>query len=177
MTDHWLWRRLPMPKRPFQSLNVVSDQHEGLLTCFFQHDRFREKCREQHKDLSICFHWSDKSLWLRTSANTGKYFLNSDTQRNISDMVRLLPDNMSASVLIDGESTENIEVRTGVKEGCVIAPRLFSIFISAGLHLVLEKFPRGKDMQFMMRIDGKLLNLRRLPTWLYLSSNMLTTLP
>ena len=71
---------------------------------------------------------------------------------------------MSASVLIDGESTENIEVRTGVKEGCAIAPRLFSIFISAGLHLVLEKFPRGKDMQFMMRIDGKLLNSRRLPT-------------
>ena len=77
-------------------------------------------------------------------------------------MVRLLPDNMSASVLIDGESTENFEVRTGVKEGCVIAPRIFSIFISAGLHLVLEKFSRGKDMQFMIRTDGKLFNLRRL---------------
>ena len=63
-------------------------------------------------------------------------------------MVRLLPD----------ESNENFEVRTGVKEGCVVAPRLSSIFISAGLHLVLEKFP----MQFMIRIDGKLFNLRRL---------------
>lgn len=51
-------------------------------------------------------------------------------------------------------------VKTGVKQGCVIAPTLFLIFISAVLHLVSEKLPRGIDMQF--RMDGKLFNLRRL---------------
>ena len=59
---------------------------------------------------------------------------------------------MSASVLIDGESTESFEVKTGVKQGCVTAQTLFSIFISAVLHLTSEKLPRGIDMQF--RIDG-----------------------
>ena len=67
---------------------------------------------------------------------------------------------MSASVLIDDESIESFEVKTGVKRGCVIAPTLFSIFISAVLHLVSENLPRGIDMQF--RIDGKLFDLRRL---------------
>ena len=43
---------------------------------------------------------------------------------------------------------------------CHTAPTLFSIFISAVLHLVLEKLPCGIDMQF--RIDGKLFNLWRL---------------
>ncbi|PFX13645.1 LINE-1 retrotransposable element ORF2 protein [Stylophora pistillata] len=75
-------------------------------------------------------------------------------------MIRLLHDNMSASILIDGESTESFVVKTGVKQGCVIAPTLFSIFISAVLHLVSEKLPRGIDMQF--RMDGKLFNLRQL---------------
>ena len=61
-------------------------------------------------------------------------------------MVRLLHGNMFASVLIDGESTESFKVKTGVKYGCVIAPALFSIFISAVLNLVSEKLPRGIDM-------------------------------
>ena len=46
---------------------------------------------------------------------------------------------MSTSVLIDGESTKSFEVKTGFKQGCVVAPALISIFISAVLHLVLEK--------------------------------------
>ena len=66
---------------------------------------------------------------------------------------------MSASVLIDSEATENFEVKTGVKLGCVIAPTLFSIFISAVAHFVPEKLARGVDIQF--RMDGKLFNLRR----------------
>ena len=53
---------------------------------------------------------------------------------------------MFASVLIDGESIESFKVKTGVKYGCVIAPALFSIFISAVLNLVSEKLPRGIDM-------------------------------
>ena len=41
-----------------------------------------------------------------------------------------------------------------------MASTLFSIFISAVLHFVPEKLPRGIDMQF--RIDGELFNLPRL---------------
>lgn len=53
--------------------------------------------------------------------------------------VWLLRDSMSTSLLIDAESTKNFEVKTGFKQGCIVAPALISIFISALLHLVLEK--------------------------------------
>ena len=36
-----------LPKRPFRSLNVVSDQHRGLLTWFSQHDRFRKSAENR----------------------------------------------------------------------------------------------------------------------------------
>ena len=64
---------------------------------------------------------------------------------------------MSASVLINGEATESFEVKTGVKQGCVLAPGLFSIFIS--VHLFSERLPQGIDLHY--RLDGKLFNLRR----------------
>ena len=46
----------PLPKRPFQSLHVVSDQHKGLLTRFSQHDRFRKSAKNRPL---YSFHWSD----------------------------------------------------------------------------------------------------------------------
>lgn len=66
---------------------------------------------------------------------------------------------MTALVLVDGEATGSFEVKTGVRQGCVVAPIRFSIFISAVLYLVTEKLSRGIDMQF--RMDSKLFNLRR----------------
>ena len=38
--------------------------------------------------------------------------------------------NMSASVLIDGESTKSFEVKTGVKQRCVVAPTHLNFHLS-----------------------------------------------
>ncbi|XP_010792429.1 RNA binding protein fox-1 homolog 3-like [Notothenia coriiceps] len=57
-------------------------------------------------------------------------------------VLRLLHDNMSATVLSgSGDETEPFRVDTGVKQGCVIAPTLFSIFVAAILHLTMTGFP------------------------------------
>ena len=37
---------------------------------------------------------------------------------------------MFASVLIDGESTKSFEVKTGVKQGCVVAPTHLNFHLS-----------------------------------------------
>ena len=132
----------------------------GTVDMIFSARQIQEKCREQHRDLymvfidlAMAFDSVDRpTLWevLSKIGCPEKYI----------KIVRLLHDNMSASVLIDGEGTESFEVKTGVKQGCVLAPTRFSIFISAVLYLVTERLPRGIDMQY--RIDGKLFNLRRL---------------
>lgn len=75
-------------------------------------------------------------------------------------VLRLLHDNMSATALSgSGEETEPFGVGTGVKQGCVIAPTLFSVFIAAILHLTAEHLLQG--VRIMDRTDRQLLNINR----------------
>ena len=58
-----------------------------------------------------------------------------------------------------GDETEPFQLDTGVKQGCVIAPTLFSIFIAAILHLTSKLLPQGINIVY--RTDGQLLNINR----------------
>ena len=75
-------------------------------------------------------------------------------------MVWQFHDGMQASVQNDGEYSEPFPVTNGVKQGCFMAPTLFSMMFSA---MLTEAF-QGVDASFPIRyrFDGKLLNLRRL---------------
>lgn len=76
------------------------------------------------------------------------------------DKYILLHDNMLATVLSGGEKESvPFKVHTGVKQGCVIAPTLFSIFISAILHLMGKHLPEG--VRIMYRTDVQLFNINR----------------
>ena len=46
-------------------------------------------------------------------------------------MVRQFHDGMQARVQNDGEFSEPFEVTNGVKQGCIMAPKLFSMMFSA----------------------------------------------
>ncbi len=75
-------------------------------------------------------------------------------------ILRLLYDGMAVTVLSNGGSkSEPFIVETGVKQGCVIAPTLFAIFIAAILHLIGEELPQG--IPIMYRTDGRLFNFNR----------------
>ena len=54
-------------------------------------------------------------------------------------------------------------LQNGVKQGCVLAPTLFSIMFSAMLHDAFSKDSTG--VGFNYQIDGSLFNLRRLQAW------------
>ena len=69
-------------------------------------------------------------------------------------------DGMQAGVQNDGEYSEPFPVTNGVKQGCVMAPTLFSIMFSAMLTDTFQDVEAGFPIRY--RFDGKLLNLRRL---------------
>ena len=75
-------------------------------------------------------------------------------------MVRQFHDGMQARVQNDGEYSEPFPVTNGVKQGCVMAPTLFSMMFSAMLTDAFQDLDAGFPIRY--RFDGKLLNLRRL---------------
>ena len=75
-------------------------------------------------------------------------------------MVRQFHDGMQARVQNDGEYSEPFPVTNGVKQGCVMAPTLFSMMFSAMLTDAFQDVDAGFPIRY--RFDDKLLNLRRL---------------
>ncbi|RJG15198.1 hypothetical protein D4A39_16670, partial [Alcanivorax profundi] len=75
-------------------------------------------------------------------------------------MVESFHDNMSGTVQYDGESSDPFPIKSGVKQGCVLAPTLFGIFFSL---LLRYAFSESEDGIFLhTRSDGNLFNLARL---------------
>ena len=77
-------------------------------------------------------------------------------------MVRQFHDCMQACVQNDGEYSEPFPVTNGVKKGYAMAPTLFSMMFSAMLTDAFQDVDAGFPIRY--RFDGKLLNLRMLPS-------------
>ena len=75
-------------------------------------------------------------------------------------IVQQFHDNMSATVLAGGSETNPFLVRSGVRQGCVLAPLLFSIFLTAVL--AVSRMEEVDVVNLVSRTDGKLFNLARL---------------
>ena len=75
-------------------------------------------------------------------------------------MVRQFHDGMLARVQNDGEVSDPFPVTNGVKQGCVLAPPLFSMTFSAMLTAAFQD--GNNDIPIRFCFDGKLFNLRRL---------------
>ena len=75
-------------------------------------------------------------------------------------MVRQFHDDMQARVQNDGEFSEPFEVTNGVRQGCGMAPTLFSIMFSAMLMDAFQDSETGFPIRYCF--DGNIFNLRRL---------------
>nr|VZI51856.1 unnamed protein product [Spirometra erinaceieuropaei] len=77
-----------------------------------------------------------------------------------TQMVRQLHDGMMARVTDNGSVSETFEVTNGVKQGCVLAPTLFSLMFSA---MLMEAYRDERpEIRIAYRTDGHLLNQWRL---------------
>ena len=73
-------------------------------------------------------------------------------------MVRQFPDGMQARVQNDGEFSDPFELTNGIKEGCVMAPTLFSMMFSA---MLMDAFQDSDtDFPIRYRFVGNIFNLR-----------------
>ncbi|WP_419619889.1 reverse transcriptase domain-containing protein [Thiolapillus sp.] len=75
-------------------------------------------------------------------------------------ILRQLHEGQQGQVKHNGSLSGSFPISNGVKQGCVLAPTLFSIFFSIMLREAKEDLSDGIYIRF--RTDGSLFNLRRL---------------
>ena len=68
-------------------------------------------------------------------------------------MIEALQTEMMANVSVGGEVSESFSVKNGVKQGCVLAPTLFSLFLSAMLDQAFRDMGDGVYMQSRRSAD------------------------
>ena len=78
----------------------------------------------------------------------------------LHSMIESFHSNMKGTVQFNGNLSEAFDIRSGVKQGCVLAPTLFGIFFALVLRHVFGTSQEGTYLR--TRSDGKLFNLSRL---------------
>ena len=146
-------------------------EHSGLLPesqCGFRKDRgtidmiftarqLQEKCQEQNVDLYMAL---SQHLTQSVVRDFGKLWQCLAVLPNFLAMVRQFHDGLLAKVQNDGEFSDPFPVTNGVKQGCILASKLFSMMFSAMLTDAFQDGDNGIPIRY--RFDGKLFNLRRL---------------
>ena len=95
--------------------------------------QLQEKCQGQNVDLYMTFVDLTKAFDTVSRDGLWKIMAKFGCSSRYIAMVRHFHDGMQARVQNDGEYSEPFPVTNGVKQGCVMAPTLFSMMFSAML--------------------------------------------
>ncbi|KAI8512327.1 hypothetical protein Bbelb_089660 [Branchiostoma belcheri] len=115
----------------------------STIDMVFSLRQLQEKCREQRRPLYVAFIDLTKAFDLVTPED---------------DLV--FPRRHVWHRPVHGSSSDPFPIKSGVKQGCVLAPTLFGIFFSL---LLTFAFHRSEDGVYLhTRSDGRLFNLARL---------------
>ena len=93
--------------------------------------QLQEKCNEQNTDLYIAFIDLQKAFDTVNRELLWIVLEKFGTPPKFLTILKKLHDGMTATVLASGERSEPFNIEVGVKQGCVIAPVIFNIFVSA----------------------------------------------
>ena len=124
--------------------------------------QLQEKWQEQNVDLYMTFVDPTKAFDTVSRDGLWKIMAKSGCPPRFIAMVRQFHNGMQARAQNDGEFSEPFELTNGVKQGCVMAPTLFSMMFSAMLVNAFQESDTGFPIRY--RFDGYILNLRRLQT-------------
>jgi len=132
----------------------------STIDMVFSLRQLQEKCREQHKPLHIAFIDLTKAFDLVSRDGLFKILPLIGCPLKLLSIVRSFHDGMLSTVQYDGNTSTEFEVKSGVKQGCVLAPTLFGIFFAMLFRHAFKGATEGVYLH--SRSDGKLFNLNRL---------------
>ena len=134
------------------------DPHD--IDMIFSVRQLQEKCREQRRPLFIAFIDLTKASDLVSRRRLFNLLEKIGCPPKLLSVISSFHNNMNGTVNYDGATSEPFEIRSGVKQGCILAPTLFCIFFSMMLSYAFKTYTEGVYLH--TRYDGKLFNLARL---------------
>ncbi|BHF70797.1 hypothetical protein SprV_0301385000 [Sparganum proliferum] len=136
-------------------------RHRGTTDMIFAARQLQEKCQNMRTRLYSTFVDLTKAFDTVNREGLWKIMQKFGCPERFTQMVRQLHDGMMARVTDNGAVSEAFAVTNGVKQGCVLAPTLFSLMFSA---MLIDAY-RGDErpgIRIAFRTDGQLLNQRRM---------------
>nr|VZI47363.1 unnamed protein product [Spirometra erinaceieuropaei] len=135
-------------------------RHRGTTDMIFAARQLQEKCQEMRTHLYSTFVDLTKAFDTVNCEGLWKIMQKFGCPERFTQMVRQLHDGMIARVTDNGAVSEAFAVTNGVKQGCVLAPTLFSLMFSAMLMDAYRDERPG--IRIAYRTDGHILNPRRM---------------
>ena len=132
----------------------------STIDMVFSLRQLQEKCREQQMPLYIAFIDLTKAFDLVSRDGLFKVLPKIGCPPKLQSMIKSFLTDTPGAVQFNGSSSEPFEIRSGVKQGCVLAPTLFGIFFGLLLKHAFDTTTEG--IYLRTRSDGRLFNLARL---------------
>ena len=132
----------------------------STVDMIFSLRQLQEKSREQRQPLYIAFIDLTKAFDLVSRSGLFAILERIGCPPKLLKLIISFHDNMQGTVQYDGSTSGSFPIKSGVKQGCVLAPTLFGIFFSVVLSSAFGTSEEG--VYIRTRSDGKLFNLARL---------------
>ena len=123
----------------------------------FSLQQLQEKCRLQNQDLYLLFIDLTKAFDTVNRQGLWRILEKAGCPGHFVNIIRFFHDNMKATVREGSDKSPPFDVTSGTKQGCIIAPTLFSIFFSMMLHVAFKATADGVDIK--SRFDVRLTNI------------------
>ncbi|BHF63366.1 hypothetical protein SprV_0200635800 [Sparganum proliferum] len=135
-------------------------RHRGITDMVFATRQLQEKCQEMRTHLYSTFVDLTKAFDTVNREGLWKIMQKFGCPERFIQMVRQLHDGIMALVTDNGAVSEAFAVTNGVKQGCVLAPTLFSLMFS---DMLMDAYRDERPgIRIAYRTDGHLLNQRRM---------------
>ena len=132
----------------------------STVDMIFSVRQIQEKCKEQNRPLYMAFIDLTKAFDLVSREGLFQLLQKIGCPPKLLSIIESFHRNMQGVISYDGATSEPFNIKSGVKQGCVLAPTLFGIFFSMLLTYAFKHTNEGVFLH--TRSSGKLFNLARL---------------
>ena len=119
----------------------------GTVDMIFSLKQLQEKCIEQNRPLYMVFVDFTKAFDTVHRETLWEILRKIGCPELFTNLIASLHKDMKASVSLKGELSQPFDVLNGVKQGCVLAPTLFSLFLSSVLSIAFADCEKGVMLQ------------------------------